>query len=409
MAAARYRIPKYEGVYGYDSADRRHNGRPDTCFYITLKTTEGKKIWEKIGWQSEGYTAQLAAELRAKRIRDARHQGEIKTRRDLQEEQRLINRPLKEIAEHYFNSSRGLALRGRATDLSRWSLHLAPLEYSTVKEICQNDIDQLRKDMAEKKLSPATIDHALRLLRRIINHGVEHKLCPALSFKIKFKRVDNITTEFLNPDEAARLVATLDGWPRQDVARMVKIAMFSGMRRGEIFKLRRDDIDFEHSIIKLRDPKGGKGVSIPLSSVVRGLLEQQIDFLEKEEIRRERRYLNTTRPAPDFEDQGFIFPGKNGGQRKDCSAIEKIKAAAQLPEHFRPFHGLRHHFAVLLASSGEFNLDQIGQLLTHKSSDVTRRYAHFLPEAQQRAAKLATDIIGAHMNSNGGQAQEGQA
>jgi len=66
-----------------------------------------------------------------------------------------------------------------------------------------------------------------------------------------------------------------------------------------------------------------------------------------------------------------------------------------LPKRFRPFHGLRHHYAVLLASSGEFNLDQIGQLLTHKSSDITRRYAHFLPEAQQRSADRAAEIIAA--------------
>jgi hypothetical protein len=64
---------------------------------------------------------------------------------------------------------------------------------------------------------------------------------------------------------------------------------------------------------------------------------------------------------------------------------------AGLPKHFRPYHGLRHHYAVLLASSGEFILDQMGQLLTHKSSIVTRRYAHFLPEAQQRAANRAAE------------------
>lgn len=44
-------------------------------------------------------------------------------------------------------------------------------------------------------------------------------------------------------------------------------------------------------------------------------------------------------------------------------------------------------------------LDQIGQLLTHKSSDVTRRYAHFLPEAQQKAASRAAEIITAQATS----------
>ena len=47
---------------------RTHNGKTDICFDITYKH-EGKKIWEKVGWASEGYTANLASELRANRIR----------------------------------------------------------------------------------------------------------------------------------------------------------------------------------------------------------------------------------------------------------------------------------------------------------------------------------------------------
>ena len=85
----------------------------------------------------------------------------------------------------------------------------------------------------------------------------------------------------------------------------------------------------------------------------------------------------------------------------ECTAIDRIKKEAALPRHFRPFHGLRHHYAVLLASSGEFNLDQIGQLLTHKSSDITRRYAHYLPESQRRAADRAAAIISAHTEAAG--------
>ena len=67
MAAIKYPIKKHQGVFGYDSATRRFNGKPDTCLYITFKL-DGKKTTEKVGWLSEGYTPQLAAELRAQRI-----------------------------------------------------------------------------------------------------------------------------------------------------------------------------------------------------------------------------------------------------------------------------------------------------------------------------------------------------
>ncbi|NLZ18634.1 MAG: site-specific integrase [Desulfobulbaceae bacterium] len=398
MAAIKYPIKKHQGVFGYDSATRRFNGKPDTCLYITFKL-DGKKTTEKVGWLSEGYTPQLAAELRAKRIREGRHQGEVKTSRDIRAEQQKRNRPLKEVKEHYFNSVKGQAIKGRQTDVRRWDLYLTTIENKGVRELSQLDIEKIKRTMKEKELAPATVDHALRLLRRVVNHGAEHGLCPSLGFKIQFPKVNNIKTEFLTPEEATRLMETLNTWPSQDIARMVKIAMFSGLRRGELFKLKREHLDFRHGLITIAGPKGGTDATVPMSPPVRELLEQQLSFLEDEQARRAKRYRNTARQAPAWEDQGYVFPGILGGQRVECGAIDRIKKAADLPKHFRPFHGLRHHYAVLLASSGEFNLDQIGQLLTHKSSDVTRRYAHFLPEAQQRAAGRAAEIITAHLDT----------
>ena len=395
MASKKYPIKKHQGVFGYDSATKRVNGKPDVCLYITFKV-DGKKTTEKVGWASEGYTPQLAAELRAKRIRDGRHQGEVKTSRDIRAEQRKTNRTLDEIKEHYFTSTRGQAIKGRKTDMRRWDLYLTTLNSKSVKELSQLDIERIKRDMKEKALAAATVDHALRLLRRVVNHGAEHGLCPRLGFRIQFPKVNNIKTEFLTPEESARLMDTLNNWPRQDVARMVKIAMFSGLRRGELFKLKKEHLDFHHGLITIAGPKGGQDATVPMSPPVRELLEQQLTFLEDEQDRRVKRYRNTTRPAPAWEDHGYLFPGVLGKQRVECAAIDRIKKAADLPKHFRPFHGLRHHYAVLLASSGEFNLDQIGQLLTHKSSDITRRYAHFLPEAQQRAADRAAEIITAH-------------
>lgn len=405
MGKGKYRIKKHPGVYGYDSATRRYNGKPDTCFYFVV-TVDGHNTTEKVGWLSEGYTPALAAEQRAKKLMEARHLGEVKTTRDIRAEQRKVNRPLKEIKDHYFNSSRGGAIKGRSVDLARWQHHLTLLEEKSTKQLSQLDIERIKRDMKEKELAPATIDHALRLLRRVVNHGVEHGLCPRLNFKISFPKVHNTVTEFLSPEEAARLIDILNNWPRQDVARMVKLAMFSGLRRGELFKLNREHLDFEHGLISIEGGKGGKTATVPMNPIVRALLVEQLNFLEAEQQRRARRYHSTTKPAPAWEDHGFVFPGVHGGQRVECGAVDRIKKAADLPKTFRPLHGLRHHYAVLLASSGQFNLDQIGQLLTHKSSDITRRYAHFLPESQQRAAALAAEIITAHTEAGGGQEEK---
>jgi integrase len=373
MQKGRYLIKKYQGVYGYDSTSRRFESKPDICYWITFKI-DGRKRWEKVGWKSEGYSSQLASEIRAKRVRNARHGKSVKTANEIRTEKRLHDRPLSEIKDAYFSSERGLNLKGRVTDLNRWDKHLSTLSQKRVSILSQFDIERLKHDM--KGRAPATVGNTLELLRRLINYGVKYNLCPRLPFTIELPKKNNEVTEYLTDNQVRRLMEVLETWHRQDVARMVKLAWLTGCRRGEIFKLQRKHVDFEQNIISLVDPKGGKNETIPMSQPVHDLLKDQILWTAKR-----------------YPDSPYIFPGRAGRQRTDCSSVENIKKAARLPKSFRPFHGLRHHMAVMLASSGEYTLDMIGELLTHKSTAITRRYAQFLPDAKKKAADRAAELL----------------
>ena len=191
--------------------------------------------------------------------------------------------------------------------------------------------------------------------------------------------VDNKVTEYLEPEEAERFTKILTEWKNQDVARMLQLALVSGMRRGEIFKLEDRDLDFYQELIEIRDPKGGKSATIPMNRPSRELFKIQIKWRDDR-----------------FPESPYIFPGRGGRQRVDCSAVGRIKAKAGLPKAFRIFHGLRHHFGVMLANSGEFSLDMIGELLTHKSLAMTRRYSQFLPGTVKTASEKAADLIQGH-------------
>lgn len=360
---------KWPGVYCYESSERK-----DICYYITYKVG-GRKKTEKIGWKREGYSPQVAAELRGRRVKDARHGKTVKTHKEIQRDKRLHDRPINDIKKTYFNSERGLKLKGRKTDLNRYEKHIEGLiGKKTVSVLTQIDIERLKKEMDSHK--PATVANTLELLRRLINYGAKHNLCPPLHFKIELPLKNNEVTEYLTSEEAQRFLDVLDGWPNQDISRMLKLAMFSGLRRGEIFKLEKADIDFHQGLIWLRDPKGGKDVSIPMSNIIRDILQEQLTFCDDK-----------------FPDSPFVFPAHHGGRRTDSSAVNRIKKKAQLPASFRIFHGLRHNLGVTLANSGEYTLDMIGELLTHKSVAVTKRYAQFLPETKKKAADRAAELL----------------
>jgi site-specific recombinase XerD len=88
----------------------------------------------------------------------------------------------------------------------------------------------------------------------------------------------------------------------------------------------------------------------------------------------------------------YVFPGKNRGQRTDFKGPwQRIRKAAGLPGNFR-FHGLRHHFASTLVSSG-VDLSVVQALLTHKDARTTQRYAHLQPGAMWEAALKSGKLL----------------
>ena len=257
------------------------------------------------------------------------------------------------------------------TDRTNFKKHLAPhFAQKTPEEIVPLDVDRLSRILSKKR-KPGTIAKVLGLLRRLILFGEKKHICKGPGFKIQLPRVNDQKTEFLTEGQTTRLLKVLNNHHDIQAANLVRMALFTGMRRGELFELRWEDIDFERSFIRIRVPKGGTDATIPLSAAAKVIL--------------------SSHPRTDSP---YVFPGRFGEKRTDAkNAMRSIRKAAGLPEDFRPFHGLRHSFASMLASSGQVDLYTLQKLLTHKSPLMTQRYAHLQDEALKRAAEVAGRIL----------------
>lgn len=375
---------KWPGVYIYETDKIIRGGKPDITYFISYRDGK-KKVWEKIGRKSEGITPQIADEIRGDRTLKARHGDAVLTAKQIKKRKAKKNRPLDEIAEEYFKQ-RGGSQQAAKFDQYRYDKHVKPVVgHRAISSLTPLDMKRIERTM--QGAASATVWGALELVRRIANFGKRSKISEGLSFTIKMPRRDNEVTEFLTPDEAARLFKTLDEWKAQDVANMLRVAMFSGLRRGEIFKLQDHDIDYINKLIRLKSPKGRKTVTVPLNPVVEQIIKNQTAYRDEQF---KKKQAKTEKP---LIKSSYIFPGKDGLKRVDCSAAYRLKIEADLPKPFRIFHGLRHHYAVMLANSGEFTLDMIGELLTHKSNDMTRRYAKFLPGSIKKAGDRAAELI----------------
>jgi integrase len=239
---------------------------------------------------------------------------------------------LGEGAERGYTAHR--LIKGLAQDRSRFEKYLKPVwGDKEPQEIMPLEVDRLRLRILKDK-APQTAKLTLSLLRRIVNFGVKRQLCQPLSFHLEIPRVHNLKTEDLNPEQLAALLEALDQDPNLMAANFMKLALFTGMRRGELFRLQWQDLDFDRGFIHIRGPKGGQDQKIPLNQAARELLE-----------------------AHPRGESPYIFPGHGGRQRTDINKqVNRIKEAAGLPKDFRALHGLRHVYASMLASSGQVDL-----------------------------------------------------
>ncbi|MFH1147475.1 MAG: site-specific integrase [Pseudomonadota bacterium] len=361
----------YPGVF-YREADRIGGKGKERVFYIVFKK-DGKVIEEKVGRQYvNDMTPARAATYRAERIESKRD-----SRKEIREQERAAKDAdqgrwtIARLWTEYKRHKPGL--KGVRQDENRYKLYIEPrLGDKEPGDTLPLDADRIRLSMMKNGKSPQSVKLTLALLRRIANFGARKQLSAPLPFTIELPQVNNETTENLTPDELSKLLQTIETTENVQAANFLKMILFTGMRRGELFRLQWTDIDFDRGFILLRDAKGGIDQRIPLNDSARKLLQA---------------HPRTRSP--------FVFPGRGGRQRTDIkNQVNKIKQDAGLPKDFRACHGLRHVFASMLASSGQVDMYTLQKLLTHKSPQMTQRYAHLRDETLQKASNVAANIIG---------------
>ena len=164
-----------------------------------------------------------------------------------------------------------------------------------------------------------------------------------------------------------------------EAIRALRLAIFTGMRSGEVLGLRWEHLDIEAGVANLPDSKTGKKIvqlPAPALEVIAG----------------------AERPE---NGKGFVI---RGGRAKDAetplvniakswNAVRMVAGLADV----RP-HDLRHAFASVAASGGA-SLPVIGALLGHTEAKTTQRYAHLSNDPLKAAAGLVAGRISEAMKA----------
>jgi integrase len=183
---------------------------------------------------------------------------------------------------------------------------------------------------------------------------------------------------YLSSDELVRLVKALAAHLDQQSADVIRMLLFSGARKGEIFAMRYADLDLASGIWtkSASTTKQKADHVVPLSAPALQLLLEIRDRQIKH-----RRTLGE-----------FVFPG-NGetGHIVDVQNFWKGLCRQAGIAGLR-LHDLRHSYASHLASSGA-SLPIIGALLGHSTPTTTARYAHLFQDPQRAATEKVGAVI----------------
>lgn len=365
---------KFNGVYYRDSDKRKFQGKPDRCFYIKYYY-DGKQYNKRIGWLSDGYTAQLVANIKADKIKE------------ITEKEEQIEKP----KEYTFNDLFEIFMLWAKQNKKSWKIDQSLynnyiksfIGNINIKNISHADINNMlltikgngKKD--GKPYAPQTIKHILILTKRVFNFNIDMGNCETNpASKVKLEKFDNTRIAYLLDDEIERIFKYIDSGKEWygDVA-LIKFALYTGLRRGELFNLIWDNVDLEYNRITLYDTKGGKNQSIILASDAAAVLQS----------------LSRT--------DTYVFPSKLGGKRDDVKTLwSRIKLAANIRPNIR-FHDIRHTFGTIAVSSG-IGIDVVQKMMTHKDIKTTQRYAHIVDQRMKDAANTINSAFNILANKN---------
>ncbi|MDC0535645.1 tyrosine-type recombinase/integrase [Francisellaceae bacterium] len=214
-----------------------------------------------------------------------------------------------------------------------------------------------------------SINRRLNLLKSCISRAVDFGYLDKNNLA-GFKRLKVDTSpnvRYLSENEETSLNQALLKFP-QYIQAIVSVAINTGMRRGEIFNLEWQDIDFFTKTITIQGgtSKSGHTRQIPMNNACYATLKNW----ESSNIC-----------------EGIVFKSPKTGRRLDDikGSIKTLFKQAEIL-NFR-FHDLRHTFASKLVMKG-VDLNTVRELLGHSDLTMTLRYAHLAPEHKRKAVEL---------------------
>jgi site-specific recombinase XerD len=316
---------------------------------------DGSKRRRQLVGPSKGEAKALLAVKRAERLRGRR---EIIPKVDAPAFDQYVEGP---YAEYARTNKRGFYNEQyRLKQLTRYFGKI------NISDLRRSHAERFKSELSHRR-APGTVNRLLGNLKHILSMAVDDELITTNPFvRVKLLHVPERHERILTKEEEERLLAACSQVHTPLLRTGVVISLNTGMRKGEIYGLRWEQVNLADRSIHVRNGKTrGSARRIPMNEAVQELLSELCKVRKGD----------------------FVFPSpRKKGERFRDPKVGFMKAVklAKIP-HIR-FHDLRHTFATRLVRSG-VDIVTVQHLLGHSNIMMTSRYAHSDADAKMDAVE----------------------
>lgn len=286
-----------------------------------------------------------------------------------------------------------------------------PVMYETAEKVSQafglklSDLFTMHEK--DSKLTSNTISHYHRLISSIFSTAVhwqilENNPCS----RVKPPKIERKEANYLDEVQALHLLECLKG-EELKYQTMIKILIYSGVRRGELCGLKWDDIDFENKLVTIErailyTKEKGTYIDTPKNNSSKRVIKLPDEVFRLLQEYKMTYYSNRAKAGDKWHETGFIFTQWNGKPMYPGTIsawFGEFVKRNELP-HIS-IHSLRHTNATLLIANGT-DLRTVSKRLGHSNMSTTGNiYTHAIKTADEMAADTLSDILSPKARKSG--------
>jgi len=247
-----------------------------------------------------------------------------------------------------------------------------------VDKITRGEIKEFTDNLLEN-LTPKRTRMILNTLKAILDIAVDYEhILTNPADNIKLPKHKPMKMQPFTPDEVHILLTHSNGWFQN----MIALALYTGMRQGEMIALTLNDIDFESMTInvdkriaqgEIDTPKTESSIrKVPIFEPLVPYLKNQIELCKKE------------------MSFALFFNPNTKESFYDSKKLSKYwyQLLDECGFEHRRFYNTRHSFVTNMIRSGAVSILDVSQMVGHKTIEETiSTYTKFFPEEHLKVSR----------------------